>query len=463
MEGSRWSGAVARGAAGSCGRGTWRGTRRKSAFARVKPEGGFCFVPALALIAAWWAYKRSIVKLADLRVWLAIFEVVARRCGDHPRRFPPGVEHELAELTGLSIEVVRSALRRLERTGLVRRHRTVFEPVLELSRLSLDEQEDFRRTLGKVVNHRRRVPVPRRLLRFLCVTSRQVLLATTLEHLLRCMYYRNRQCAPDGRCKASWVADVMEVDLRNVKAARRELVELGVLLLEPTHQRHLNRWGALIRFNLAWSAPALRPSPPPRGRRRTKSPPPYTDRKLALRMENQEPGCAALGVGGRRAWHVEPQELTAPVRLQRLFERSTALGLVRSSEAARLAFFATAARAVRVSTRNAAGLFATLVRNGRWEYATSADEDQGRRWILQLRLGPSARSLPPTVHAGRLQPCPPGSIESAAAVLARVMGSVAPSRAGVAPAPPGRRGRKEGEFEGEPWNDGSPSIRVGWV
>lgn len=388
---------------------------------------------ALALIASWWAYKRSIVKLADLRVWLAIFEVTARRCGDRPRRFPPGVEQELTELTGLSIEVVRSALRRLERTGLVRRHKTAFEPVLELGRLSVEEQEDFRRTLAEVANHRRRIPVPRRLLRFLCVTNRQVLLATTLGHLLRCMYYRDRQCAPDGRCKASWVAGVFEVDLRNVKAARRELIELGVLVIEPTHQCQLNRWGPSVRFNLDWRAPRPAQRPPPlQGARRHRIPPPYEDRKLASRLENQEPaGGKALVPKARRSWHVDVDELSSPVRLQTLYERCVALRLCRGGEAAQLAFFATAARATRVATKNAPGFFAALVRGGCWGYATLGDEDLARRWLQKLRAAEPWKPQDPTSGPGATTVRPmERRIESVGAVLSRLLaiGSVCAGR-----------------------------------
>lgn len=383
-------------------------------------------MPAMALIASWWGYKRSIVKLADLRVWLAIFEVMARRCGDRPRRFPPGVEHELAELTGLSIEVVRSALRRLERTGLVRRHKTVFEPVLELSRLNVEEQEDFRHTLAKVTNHRRRIPVPRRLLRFLCVTNRQVLLATTLGHLLRCMYYRDRQCAPDGRCKASWVAEVMEVDLRNVKAARRELIELGVLVIEPTHQCQLNRWGPSVRFNLDWRAPRPAQRPPPLlGARPLRIPPLYEDRELASRLENQEPaGGKAMVPKACRSWHVDADELASPARLQTLFERCVALRLCRGGEAARLAFFATAARATRVATKNAPGLFAALVRTGRWQYASLVDEDMARRWIRD-QSGPTVTYRAPgnreCVRNRGQRAGPSCGPEPSAAVIARIL------------------------------------------
>lgn len=47
----------------------------------AKPAGGFVLVPAWAFIAAWWACRTGDLCPLDLRVWLASFEAVARRCG----------------------------------------------------------------------------------------------------------------------------------------------------------------------------------------------------------------------------------------------------------------------------------------------------------------------------------------------------------------------------------------------
>lgn len=442
-------------------RGTWRGTRRRSEYAQVKPEGGYCFVPAMAFLATWWAYRQGILGLADLRVWLALFEVLARRCGVRHKRSPLGVEHEIAALVGTRAELVRTALRKLHRTRFLTRSRTEFRPENGLAGLAPDARAELSRFVLRVRNHRRRVPVPRRLLRLLTSSKRPVLWATAIGHLLRCMYFRDGRCAPDGRCKASWIADVFGVDLRNVKASRRELVTAGLLIMDPTDQHALNRWGPRVRFNLAWGGPAPAPSPTPRMQTfAPRSPPPGTDRKLASRMENQEPIDRADQPCRPQAWRVASEDLGSPRGLQAVFERCTRLGLCAAGEAARLALFATAARALRVATSNPAGLFATLVRAGRWGYATLADEDRARRWMLQLHVGRDGRTSPAAPNVGQPQPRARGSLESAAHVLARVMTSVTPSRASVAHAPPRRGGRKGGEFEGETWNDGSPSTKA---
>lgn len=340
----------------------------------------------MAIIATWWAYKARILGLVEVRVWLAFFEVVARRCVDRSNRFPDSVEHELATLVQVSEAQVRTAIRRLVRTGFLLPKRTLSRWHTVPQSLVRDDGDGLNEAIRRVENHRRLVPVPRRLLRFLNRTSRPVLWATLLGHLLRCLYYRNGQCAPDGRCKASWIAERFEVDARNVKAARRELIDLGVLIMEPTDQRSMNRWGPRVRFNLEWVGTTVeRRSPPRRDEKPRQSPPPYRNRELASRMGDQEPPPAPVGVHVRKArWRVSMQDFESAASLNGLFTRLVASGVCESGESARLNLFALAARTRRVARVNPSGLLATLVRRGLWHFATIGDEDTARRWLRGL-------------------------------------------------------------------------------
>ncbi|MFO0838334.1 MAG: hypothetical protein U1D55_07370 [Phycisphaerae bacterium] len=153
-------------------------------------------------------------------------------------------------------------------------------------------------------------------------------------------------------------------------------------------------------------------------------------------MENQEPVGAALVARLRRSWHVTLEDLRSPERLQLMFARCVQLGLCSGGEAAQLAFFATAARALRVSTSNAPGLFATLVRRRRWDYATLADEDLARRWIQRLAvprdIRPPSRALRPH-EADRNAPAHRAP-ETAACVMQRLLPCLIPTIVGM-PAP----------------------------
>lgn len=406
-------------------RGIARGTYRTSSYARTKPDGGFCFIPAMALIAMWWAYKARILGLVEVRVWLAFFEVVARRCVDQSNRFPDSVEHELATLVEVSETQVRTAIRRLLRSGFLLPVRTLSRWHAIPRTLVRDDGDTLDAAISRVENHRRLAPVPRRLLRLLTQTGRPVLWATVLGHLLRCLYYRNGMCAPDGRCKSSWIADTFEVDARNVKAARRELVELGVLIMEPTDQRSMNRWGPRVRFNLEWSGRAIeRRSPPRRDEKHRRSPPPYKNRELASRMEDQKPPRVPIGVQSRNArWRVSKLDLESAASLNGLFARLVVAGACEPSESARLNFFAAAARTRRLARSNPPGFLAALVRSRRWSFATSADEDVGRAWLRQLLERRQRSNDAPLLNASipRDHPCGEGGPIHVGAILGRVL------------------------------------------
>lgn len=359
---------------------------RKSEHARRKPDGGFCFIPAMALMRAWWAYRGKIIRLQDLRVWFACFEVVARRCDVAPDRFPRYTREEIHRLVGgRDAANVQTAIRRLSNAGLLDwSERSIRVPPHGWD-VERDSDPKWQRMVELVVNHRRKVPVPRRTLRFLASMSRPVSIATVLGHLLRCLYYRNGLCVPDGRCKASWVAETFGVDVRNVKAARLYLGEIEWLVVENSSQTALNRWGAAVRVNLAWNDKRGRGengSPPPLGRKAVGSPLPRRNRKLSSRMKDQKPQTdpgACMQARKPILRDVCIEDLKIPARLEVLFEEARRRGLTRDGEAARLCFHSAAAHALRVGRRNPPGLFVSIVRRGLWSFISAVDEEVARK------------------------------------------------------------------------------------
>ncbi len=354
----------------------------------------------MAILSIWWAYKRGIVDLLEVRVWLAASEAVARRCGARDKRRRRFVEHELAELVGVADGRIRSSLRRLGRKGFLRWSETAIRFDYGTDRLSDEDREELKLFIGTVENHRRKVPLPRHVLKLLCRTTRPVLIATALGHALRCLYYRDGACCPDGRCKASWVADVFEVDGRNVKAARRELVQLGVLIMEPTDQRSMNRWGPRVRFDLTWRPPSAcsRTSPPRSAQNGVELPPPKKNRKLVSRVGNQEPAaCGPTGAYASKSRKcrpklelVTPRDLADPERIAQFYTQAVRQSLIRHSESERLNVFAAAEHAKTYGTTNPCGLFVWLVKQRRWSYLTLKDEDDARHAIRSLDQRASA-------------------------------------------------------------------------
>lgn len=363
---------------------------RKSEYARKKPDGGFVFISAMALMRAWWAYRQKIVRQFDLRVWFACFEAVARRCGTPENRFPRYAKEEIHRLVGGRDPArISAALRRLSKADLVEWS----QDSIRFPRFTPDAADgpghDLQSMIDLVENHRRRVPVPRRTLRFLARMSQPVLMATVLGHLLRCMYYRNGMCCPYGRSKASWIASVFGVDGRNVKAARKRLRDMGWLTVEPSSQTALNRWGPVACINLAWrdGRPQRSESPPRTLIRPRQSPPPRENKELSSRMKNQNPaftersGVRSKGTPTLR--NVKAVDLCHTDRIDLLWRQAQAARLVGGAEADRLRVHAAAAHALRVGTRNPPGLFVTIMRRGMWAYLSNEDEDSARQRIVK--------------------------------------------------------------------------------
>ncbi|HUO08331.1 MAG TPA: hypothetical protein VM008_08540 [Phycisphaerae bacterium] len=231
-----------------------------------------------------------------------------------------------------------------------------------------------------------------------------MLLATLLGHLFRGMYYRSGECLSWGTCKASFIAEVFGVDVRNVKAARRELERAGWLRQLPSLHWHRQRYGGTFIVSLAWSSSTLRErriSPPRNGHSTAELPPPESHRNLPteLKYQNRVPH-GRTGVSGIRnerqrtcpakvpRWqHVEHHDLTDSTRLLTLYEQASRTGAVAATEMDRLHFFTAAEHALAKGTRNPCGLFVHLVRHRRWNFCTERDEDVARQKLKRTLYG----------------------------------------------------------------------------
>jgi len=226
------------------------------------------------------------------------------------------------------------------------------------------------------------------------------------------MYYRGGRCKAVGSCKASWIASTFSVDERNVKGARKHLVELGWLIPSESPQWHKNRWGKRVEINLAWAGkPQLSTSktPPLPGISTSRTPPPESNRELLSEYKNQNPAlgepagvCFEEGKGARNAptlSHVLPEDLKDTGRLFELFRQATVRSLIGSSDNDRLQFVSAAVHASVIGSRNPCGLFASLVRRRLWHFATQADEDVAQQRIRQHLHGADYRQSGKTLRS----------------------------------------------------------------
>jgi hypothetical protein len=210
-----------------------------------KPHGGFRFLLVQQLCLVWWAYRSRLIQLMDLRVWFAAQEMVARRCQLASDQVPDYTPQELHGLVGgVGGEHLRASLRRLAALGLLSWSNTQLTFATSPADLrGLHDLAGLHAMYQAIPNYHRRVPVPRQAIRLIAGGLKASVIATMLGHLIRCLYYGAHRCRSGGWCKASWIAEVFGVDLRNVKAARKHLVAIGWLQTVPTPQRLCNRWG----------------------------------------------------------------------------------------------------------------------------------------------------------------------------------------------------------------------------
>ena len=411
----------------------------------TKPAGGYVPIKADHLLQAWLAYREGTIRLFDWRVWLACHELVARRCCMNRKLQACYSVEELCPLIGSTLPRLRAAIRTLEKAGLLswEGDRIDFVPTT-VERKSADAMRET------VQNWQRKVPVPRRVIRFLAGCGRKVMIATVIGHLLRCVYWRDGVCISGGRCKASWIAETFGVDLRNVKSARQELLASGWLTPVSASQTALNRWGLAVVVNLEHTFEAFKkpqrsvttrrddmkkrkkintypgqgrgymdfpkvsfancrthrvpPKSPPPGQLSTaKSPPPYKNKELPSGSQNQKLGQSRIA-GSCGEKRIAPKErdrepdlrnvtvadLTDPRRLDRLFRQAVATGAATDSPSERLRWFAAAERALNLSTQNPCGFFIRLFRQNLWHHITNAQEDAARVKLRQLDNEPAA-------------------------------------------------------------------------
>jgi hypothetical protein len=374
-----------------------------------KPVGGFLFVTVTQLSMVWWAYQKRFIKLKDLRVWFGALELVARRCRLKDSQKPCYSFEELRKLVaGRGGE--RESVARLEQVGLLQWDTSHIVFAAEPSELRVSNLEGLPEMLARIQNNRRKVPVPRQVVRFIAAPSKRCVIATILGHLMRCLYYRAGECISGGFCKASWVVEVFRIDIRNVKASRKFLTEeLRLLEYVPLPQSLRNRYGQKVIINLAWNGAAVDQSPhessglPPLEVQTDTGLPPLEEYRKPLReLIHQKPdenGNVSGVLKTKREEtptlkHIVPEDLRNTERLLALFAEANAQGLIGSSESERLVFVATAERARLRGIINPEGLFAELVRRGLWHFVTQNDEDRAQTRLREHFYGGRGEGRP---------------------------------------------------------------------
>jgi len=141
---------------------------------RQESRQGGIFLTVTQLCLIWWAYLEKLIELRDVRTWFGTWELQARRCLLKPGQQAIYTIEELSSLVGgVGGMHLRASIRRLKAAGLL---------LCSMSHLSFPKSpeelcvKDTARLFGMldaVPNNQIRIPVPRRMVRFLASSRRR--------------------------------------------------------------------------------------------------------------------------------------------------------------------------------------------------------------------------------------------------------------------------------------------------
>jgi len=208
--------------------------------------------------------------------------------------------------------------------------------------------------------------LPRRLIRFLCQEQKRALICTAIAMCKRTLFLRSSGLGTVGNMLTHSVASEWQLSRRAVSASRRELVTQGIFVREPPPPGwnptiYTNRYGVRIRYSVSW-APNLRPDNS------------QSCVKFARPVLNRKP------LGNKHPlFRVFDQS-----DLMDLYADCRSSGKLSTCDFGRIRFLSAAYYACRVGS-SPWDLLLWIIRNGRWDRATSYDEDKARETLRAAR------------------------------------------------------------------------------
>jgi hypothetical protein len=227
--------------------------------------GGFALLTVDQLCLPWHAYQQGLIEPLTLRGYLASREMPERRCALAPGTRVHYRARELQELLGPAVRLrqATAVLEALAASGLV----AWTAPALRLIPQPTDLQGLDPSAYAALRAHMHpllyRVPVPRRMLRYLAREGSPGLIATTLGVVLHCLrYYRqDKECRSGGTLSAAWLADCFGIGERTAYRGLATLDALGWLATVPPPPEIRCPDGPWRVVNLAWDLPPAKRPP----------------------------------------------------------------------------------------------------------------------------------------------------------------------------------------------------------
>ncbi len=384
------------------------------------------------LCMVWWLYQAGHITKRQLRVYFAAQEMAERRRYTKPddsgkARRPYYTIDEVRETIGSkhsesAIKELSADVKAVGRLGLVQISPRSIEFARSIDQIAVDDVSGFWQMFDQIKNQARVVPVPRRTCRALAKGMTRGETGMILALVIRSLFWHKREgeYRIDGRTKCSWIAEVFGMDRKTISTARASLIEKGWMQEVECEQWELNKWGQRYRLNLDAFGPTKTVSssqegfteaaaeagenPSPDAILSVVFPSPCLNNSTSSiedDLKNRKPDPTRSGfvsVGGREKkikksranfrgrgamlHDVQGIDLHDTGRLLELHRQAIEAGHQVKGEKGLLDFVAIAERAV-AQADNAPKLFAWLLREGRFDFITQADEDAA---VARLRL-----------------------------------------------------------------------------
>ena len=203
------------------------------------------YLPLEHLVNVCWAYKEKQIGTLSLRLFL--FHVLQSRSR-------AVAAQSIADKLGVGTKTLRKAQLQLERVGLITPADTNATSIQFADLLP----EAAQMASEMKTNTTRRIPIPSRLLGVLAQHRRPAEIISTLAHIIRCSFSKNRNLNCEGLVSASWVARVFGLSREAVHRARKWMLTMSIFTKQSGVPDHaLKKEGEGFCFNVSAWIPAL--------------------------------------------------------------------------------------------------------------------------------------------------------------------------------------------------------------
>lgn len=359
-------------------------------------EGGYVLLPVSTLGQVLKLACTKSITCFDVRVFLALVETNHIRTAENAHRRLKGAElldwvsfskDEVKRILGASCSgSVGSSLRRLERAGIA----TFSDKRIEI----------FSQPQCELLPSARRMPIPRRILRYLAQEAKRCVIFTALSYMARGLFSRRGAITSSGRVKVSFIERLTGLSKASVHRARRELIKVGVVLPGVSKQWQLNRFGSFFTVNLSFKNPNESSVSPrkaekrailtPLGRKKRpiltppikKQKPSYENKPETLRGKPLT-GAQMSRKGGVDLGNLNSSDIRKGSSLAALYRQAVERKWFSDSQMNQINFVAAAIKAVRKSS-TPVKLFIWLIRND-FKYLSNTDEDKALEVISVIK------------------------------------------------------------------------------